>query len=42
VAAECAISAMPTFQMWKDGKKVQEVVGASKPKLKELADAFAA
>ena len=32
---------MPTFQMWKDGEKVDEVVGASKAKLKELAEKYA-
>ena len=36
VAAECGISAMPTFQAFKDGKKVDELVGASNEKLEEL------
>lgn len=36
VAAACAISAMPTFQVWKDGAKVDEQVGASKDKLNAL------
>ena len=36
VASVCGISAMPTFQVWKDGKKVDELVGASKDKLEEL------
>eukprot|EP00037_Helgoeca_nana_P000265 m.20914 g.20914 ORF g.20914 m.20914 type:complete len:112 (-) comp10335_c0_seq1:58-393(-) len=35
-AAACGISAMPTFQVWKAGKKVDELVGASKDKLAEL------
>ncbi|CAI5459162.1 unnamed protein product [Closterium sp. Yama58-4] len=33
VAAECNISAMPTFHVFKDGKKVDELVGASQDKL---------
>eukprot|EP00948_MAST-09A_sp_MAST-9A-sp1_P000682 g682.t1 len=37
VCKECGIKAMPTFQVWKDGKKVDELVGASEAKLKELA-----
>jgi thioredoxin 1 len=36
VASKCGISAMPTFQVFKDGQKVDELVGASKDKLKEL------
>mmetsp|Transcript_20502 Transcript_20502/g.38976 ORF Transcript_20502/g.38976 Transcript_20502/m.38976 type:complete len:105 (-) Transcript_20502:319-633(-) len=36
VAQECAITAMPTFQVWQNGKKVNEMVGASKDKLEEL------
>lgn len=40
VAAACGISAMPTFQVWKDGKKVDELVGASKEKLKELIEKY--
>ncbi|KAK9805444.1 hypothetical protein WJX73_007940 [Symbiochloris irregularis] len=36
VAEKAGISAMPTFQVWKDGQKVDELVGASKEKLKEL------
>ena len=39
VAALCGISAMPTFQVWKNGEKVQELVGASKEKLKALVEA---
>ncbi|KAI3425787.1 hypothetical protein D9Q98_007762 [Chlorella vulgaris] len=39
VAAECGISAMPTFQVWKGGKKVEEIVGANKEKLKALVEA---
>ena len=33
ISAKCGISAMPTFQVWKDGAKVDELVGASKTKL---------
>eukprot|EP00035_Acanthoeca_spectabilis_P036739 m.41406 g.41406 ORF g.41406 m.41406 type:complete len:114 (-) comp8206_c0_seq2:48-389(-) len=36
VAAEAGISAMPTFQVWKGGAKVDELVGASPDKLAEL------
>ena len=32
----CEISAMPTFQFFKDGKKADEVVGASIEKVKEM------
>lgn len=41
VASMCGISAMPTFQVWKDGKKADELVGASKDKLKELIKKYA-
>ncbi|CAL5218443.1 g124 [Coccomyxa viridis] len=40
VAAECGISAMPTFQVWQDGKKVDDLVGASKDKLAELVNKY--
>eukprot|EP00240_Pyramimonas_obovata_P008267 CAMPEP_0118921258 /NCGR_PEP_ID=MMETSP1169-20130426/602_1 /TAXON_ID=36882 /ORGANISM="Pyramimonas obovata, Strain CCMP722" /LENGTH=103 /DNA_ID=CAMNT_0006861955 /DNA_START=110 /DNA_END=421 /DNA_ORIENTATION=+ len=36
VAAECGVTAMPTFQVWKKGAKVDEMVGASKDKLEEM------
>merc|ERR1712032_506868 len=36
VAAECGISAMPTFQVWSNGAKIDELVGASADKLEEL------
>jgi thioredoxin-like negative regulator of GroEL len=32
---------MPTFQVFKDGKKVDELVGASKDKLKALVEKYA-
>ncbi|BDA44390.1 Thioredoxin [Coccomyxa sp. Obi] len=40
VAGECGISAMPTFQVYKDGKKIQEMVGASKDNLEALVEAL--
>jgi len=40
VASECGISAMPTFQVWKGGEKVGELVGASKERLKELIEKY--
>lgn len=36
VAAKCGISAMPTFQLFRKGEKVGEVVGASEAKIREL------
>ena len=36
ISAKCGISAMPTFQVWKDGAKVDELVGASEEKLAAL------
>jgi thioredoxin len=35
IAIDCAISAMPTFQFYKNGVKVDEFVGASSERLKE-------
>lgn len=34
VATRAQISAMPTFKFYKDGKEVDELVGASEAKLK--------
>ena len=36
VAAACGISAMPTFQFYKDGKKVDELKGADEAGLRRL------
>jgi large subunit ribosomal protein L40e len=36
VAQECGVSAMPTFKAFKDGKQVDELVGASNEKLEAL------
>lgn len=36
LAAECKVSAMPTFQVYKDNVKVDEMIGASKDKLTAL------
>jgi len=36
VSAEAGIRAMPTFQVYKQGKKIGEIVGASEQKLIEL------
>lgn len=41
VAGACGISAMPTFQVWKGGAKVDELVGASKDRLKALVEKYA-
>lgn len=41
VAEQCGISAMPTFQVFKDGKKVDELVGASKEMLLKLLEKWA-
>ena len=37
-AAACGIKAMPTFQFYKGGKKVEEMCGADENKLKELIE----
>jgi len=36
VAQLCGISAMPTFQAYKGGKKLAEMTGADVTKLKEM------
>eukprot|EP00850_Spirogloea_muscicola_P011164 SM000068S20596 [mRNA] locus=s68:434021:434770:+ [translate_table: standard] len=40
VAAACKISAMPTFQVFRNKHKVDELVGASPPKLEELVGKY--
>lgn len=40
LAAKCGISAMPTFQFYKDGKMVEEMKGADKSKLVELIEKY--
>ena len=41
VAAEYNISAMPTFVFLKDGKKIDDLMGANVDKLKELVNKHA-
>ncbi|KAM4050540.1 thioredoxin-like [Anomaloglossus baeobatrachus] len=36
IATECGIRAMPTFQFYKDGKKVDDLCGADPNKLEAL------
>ena len=40
-AQEFNVSAMPTFMIYKDGKNVDSLVGASKEKLESLVQKFA-
>lgn len=41
VATECGVSSMPTFMVFKDGEKVDELVGASREKLDDLVKKYA-
>ena len=41
VAQECGIRAMPTFQIFKDGKMVEEIVGADPNKLEAAIKKYA-
>jgi len=36
VAESCQVRAMPTFQVWKDGGKIDELVGANRVALENL------
>jgi thioredoxin 1 len=39
VAERCGVSAMPTFQAFKNKTKIGEVVGANEARLKQLIEA---
>mmetsp|Transcript_29151 Transcript_29151/g.35409 ORF Transcript_29151/g.35409 Transcript_29151/m.35409 type:complete len:104 (-) Transcript_29151:263-574(-) len=41
IAAECGVSAMPTFMVYKGGEKVKEMVGADQKALEALVMEFA-
>ncbi|KAJ3371768.1 Cytoplasmic thioredoxin isoenzyme 2 [Allomyces arbusculus] len=41
VASKCAISAMPTFHLYKGGEKIAEVVGADAKALRDAVEANA-
>ena len=36
IIRQCEVSAMPTFQFYRDGKKIDEIVGANPGKLEAL------
>ena len=40
VAEYCSIQAMPTFQVFKNSQKVEELVGANEVKLRELVEKY--
>lgn len=40
VSKQCGVSCMPTFQVWKDGKMVDEMSGANKQKLKAYFEKY--
>lgn len=40
IAEEAEVSAMPTFQVWKDKQKAEEIVGASQQKLEDLLQRY--
>jgi len=42
VAAQYGIQAMPTFLVFKDGKKIEEIKGANPPALKKIVERIAA
>lgn len=41
VASACEVQSMPTFQVYKNGQKVDEMVGASSTKLQEIVSKYA-
>ncbi|XP_052087684.1 thioredoxin-like isoform X2 [Mytilus californianus] len=38
VSSECGITAMPTFQCYRGGQKIDELVGANEDKLREMIE----
>ena len=38
ITEKCKIRAMPTFQVWKNGKKIDELLGGNIPKLKDFVN----
>jgi thioredoxin-like negative regulator of GroEL len=38
IAAECGVQAMPTFQFFKGGKKIDDMMGANTQQLQEKVD----
>jgi thioredoxin 1 len=38
VAASCGVRAMPTFHFYRNGEKVEELMGADQNKLKDLVE----
>ncbi|KAK3266635.1 hypothetical protein CYMTET_24748 [Cymbomonas tetramitiformis] len=40
ITESCGVSAMPTFQVWKDGAKLKEFSGGNADKLRELIQEY--
>lgn len=40
IAQKCGIAAMPTFQVFLNATKIDELVGASKDKLKDMIEKY--